>query len=93
MDATRATEQQAQEGPKMSAEEIKAVLENEGSGLSPDEYDEANEGEEVKQRRIDLAASMLAACQYYWLGGHQELDRIAEKLGDGSRDGKLDNQE
>lgn len=72
----------------MSADEINAILVNEGSGLSADEYDEINESEEVKTRRVDYAKAMLGACQQLWYGGHEELDLVTEKLGDGSRDGK-----
>lgn len=72
----------------MSAEQISAILANEGSGLTADEYDEVNEGEDVKRRRVDLAKSMLGACQHLWQGGHEELDLVTQKLGDGSRDGE-----
>lgn len=88
MEAAQASETKAQKDSKMSAEEINAILVNEGSGSSPDDYDEANESEEVKTRRVDYAKAMLGVCQQLWQGGHPELDLVTEKLGDGSRDGK-----
>lgn len=88
MEATPELEPKARQHSAMGAEEIKSILMKEGSGLSPDEYDDVDESEEVKQRRVDSATSMLAMCQNFWHGNHQELDNIAEKLGDGSRDGE-----
>lgn len=72
----------------MTPEEIEALLSREGSGLTPDEYDEIPEPAEIRQRRVELLAPVLATCQQLWYSGSEDLDIITQKLGDASRDGK-----
>lgn len=72
----------------MTVEDIASLLSREGSGLAPDEYDESVETDEARTRRTELLAPVLATCQQLWDSGSEELDLVAQKLGDGSRDGK-----
>lgn len=72
----------------MSPEDIAALLHAEGSGLSPDDYDEATQPAGSRERRAELLGPVLSACQQAWFSGSEQIDAIAEKLGDGSRDGK-----
>ena len=72
----------------MKAEEVEALLAKEGSGLTPDEFDEATESTDSQQHRTKLLAPVLSTCQKLWEDGSEDLDLIAQKLGDGSRDGK-----
>lgn len=89
MEATQTpAELKTQQNPSMSAERIGTILLKEGSGLTADEYDEINESEDVKSRRVDRAKSMLAVCEHLWLEGAEELDLVTQTLGDGSRDGE-----
>jgi hypothetical protein len=72
----------------MSPEDLAALLQKEGSGVSQDAYDEANEPADARQRRTDLLAQVLTTCYQLWESQSTELDFIAQKLGDGSRDGE-----
>ena len=73
----------------MSVEDIAALLSREGSGLTPDEYDESVEQEGARARRTELLAPVLETCQQLWKDGNDELDVVAEKIGDGSRDSEF----
>ncbi|KFH47447.1 Rap1 GTPase-GDP dissociation stimulator 1-B-like protein [Hapsidospora chrysogenum ATCC 11550] len=70
----------------MSVDDIAALLSREGSGLTPDEYDESVEQEGARTRRTELLGPVLETCQQLWDTGNEELDIVSEKLGDGSRD-------
>ena len=85
---TSAEPQTLDDSKKMSVGEIEAILTNEGSGLTADEYDEVTEDEDLKEKRVNLGKAILGTCQQLWSEGHEELDLVAEKLGDGSRDGE-----
>lgn len=74
----------------MTPQEIADLLAREGSGLPPGEYDETSDSPEARNRRTELLAPVLSLCQQVWAAGSEEIDSIAEKLGDGSRDGKFD---
>ena len=71
-----------------TVEDIVSLLSREGSGLPPDEYDESVEQEGARARRTELLAPVLAKCQQLRDSGSQELAFVAQKLGDGSRDGE-----
>ena len=73
----------------MSVDDIAALLSREGSGLTPDEYDESVEQEGALTRRTELLGPVLETCQQLWDTGNEELDVVSEKLGDGSRDGEF----
>ncbi|KAL7784339.1 hypothetical protein V8C37DRAFT_396036 [Trichoderma ceciliae] len=70
----------------MAPKEIEEMLQREGSQVSPDKYDESNESVEAHQRRTELLVPVLAACREIWTSGSEEIELMAEKLGDGSRD-------
>ncbi|KAF4122784.1 GTP binding protein [Geosmithia morbida] len=68
------------------AEEIASLLQREGSGLSPDEYDETPESDEIKSRRVKVLSDVVSECRNLWSSGSEDLDVVAQKLADGSRD-------
>lgn len=73
----------------MSPEEVIALLQREGSGLSPDTYDETKEPEDARSKRIQLLSSVLETCQQAYKQPEPDLEAVAKALGDGSRDGKM----
>jgi len=64
------------------------------SGISPTSFGDVN-GEDDDEalpeperlRRVTALKEVLTTAQQHWLSGSEELDLVAEKLGDGSRDG------
>ncbi|KAK4073847.1 hypothetical protein Trihar35433_3321 [Trichoderma harzianum] len=71
----------------MAPKEIEEMLLREGSKVSPDKYDETTESVDARQRRTELLIPLLAACREVWTShGQEDLELMAEKLGDGSRD-------
>ncbi|KPM34383.1 hypothetical protein AK830_g12191 [Neonectria ditissima] len=70
----------------MSSEDITALLQREGSGLSPDAYDETTQPAGARQQRTELLASTLEACRQAVQLDQSQLEAIAKSLGDGSRD-------
>lgn len=72
----------------MTADEIASLLQREGSGLTPDEFDESPESDETEQHRVDVLTDVVAECRQLWTSDSEELDVVAQKLADGSRDGK-----
>lgn len=73
----------------MEPNEVAALLEREGSGIAPDEYEADVQAEGALERRVELLKPVLDACQAAWETGTEQLHCIAQKLGDGSRDGKI----
>lgn len=73
----------------MSPEEVISLLQQEGSGLSPDTYDETKEPEDARPKRTKLLSDVLETCQQVSKQPESDLEAIAKALGDGSRDGKL----
>lgn len=71
----------------MRPSEIAALLIREGSGRNPEEYDEDAEPPGAREHRTQILVNVLSSCQEAWASGSEELDLMAEKLGDGSRDG------
>lgn len=71
----------------MSPDDIAALLEREGSGVSQDQYDETLEDEDAREKRTALLSQVLSTCQELWDTKSTDLDLVAQKLGDGSRDG------
>ncbi|KAH7311575.1 armadillo-type protein [Stachybotrys elegans] len=70
----------------MNLEDIVQLLQRDGSGLSPDDYDEASQPAGLRERRVQALQPVLETCRHLWQSGAGELDLIAEKLGDASRD-------
>jgi hypothetical protein len=70
----------------MTPQEVAVLLQEYGSsrgaGASGGPSDESDLG------RAELISDVLATCKEAWSTGSEELDSIAEKLGDGSRDGE-----
>lgn len=73
----------------MTPQDIADLLQREGSGDSNEEYDQTLEAESVVQRRNDLLADVLKTCTELQTSDRAQLEVVAEKLGDGSRDGML----
>ncbi|KAJ6790141.1 hypothetical protein PWT90_08868 [Aphanocladium album] len=70
----------------MTPDDIANLLQREGSGDSAEEYDETLESESVVQRRTELLAEVLKTCTELQDSDRTQLEVVAEKLGDGSRD-------
>ncbi|PNY26395.1 Uncharacterized protein TCAP_03676 [Tolypocladium capitatum] len=73
----------------MTPQDIEALLQRHGSGQSQ-EYDEASEPAGAREQRMTLLSPVLGACQDAWSSRSDEIDVMAQKLGDGSRDGECD---
>lgn len=72
----------------MGPEDVAVLLQKEGSGVPQDSYDEANEPADARQKRAGLLSEVLTTCYQLWESQSPELDLVAQKLGDGSRDGE-----
>lgn len=74
----------------MDAREIEVLLQQNGSGCSGNEH--GGDGSEQPagdcERRTALLLPVLSACKEAWASGSEALDAMAQKLGDGSRDGE-----
>ncbi|KAJ4150371.1 hypothetical protein LMH87_011123 [Akanthomyces muscarius] len=70
----------------MTPQDIADLLQRNGRGESAEEYDETLEAESVVQRRTELLADVLKSCQELRASDRTQLEAVAEKLGDGSRD-------
>ncbi|KAI9900510.1 hypothetical protein N3K66_004772 [Trichothecium roseum] len=75
----------------MDPEAVEDLLTRQGSGVTPDEYDDLNETDEVIEERTKALDRVLATCRALWDNGSEnakteELAVVAQKLGDGSRD-------
>lgn len=72
----------------MGLADIAALIEKGGSGVPQDEYDETSEPAGARQKRTELLQEVLTTCYELWESQSTELDLIAQKLGDGGRDGE-----
>lgn len=70
----------------MTPREVAVLLQEHGSSRERVEADSASELDSLLQERTDLLAAVLSSCKHLWSTKSEELDSIAEKLGDGSRD-------
>ncbi|KAL3956185.1 hypothetical protein ACCO45_009031 [Purpureocillium lilacinum] len=70
----------------MTPEQLEILLQQYGSNVSQDDYDEASEPVGVREDRAARLAPVLRICQEAWASRSDELDLLAQKLGDGSRD-------
>ncbi|KEY75063.1 hypothetical protein S7711_01527 [Stachybotrys chartarum IBT 7711] len=70
----------------LSVADIATLLQREGSGVSAEDYDETSQPDDARQRRTELLRPVLASCEQARFAPSGDIDLIAEKLGDGSRD-------
>ncbi|KAM5346403.1 hypothetical protein ACJ41O_009408 [Fusarium nematophilum] len=70
----------------MSPEDVAALLQREGSGLSPNAYDEAKEPQDARSKRTKLLSGVYDTCVLASQEGGPALEAVAKALGDGSRD-------
>jgi hypothetical protein len=71
----------------MGPEDVAALFEREGSGVPLDSYDETSEAPDVRQGRTAALSPILDSCRELWNLQSPDLALIAQKIGDGSRDG------
>lgn len=71
----------------MTPEEIAALLQREGSGLAPDADEESSGPEEAFRRRVTLLSDVYLTCHRAFYSNTGDIELMAQKLGDGSRDG------
>lgn len=67
-------------------QDVAALIQQEGSGVSPDAYDASNEAQDAVTRRTKLLSPVLEALKTQ---DASTLEATAKALGDGSRDGQL----
>lgn len=74
----------------MTPEDIEDLFKRTDGVVLPDngDEDEATLTEPEKQYRIAHLRAVLLEAHNAWVSGSEDLDRIAEKLGDGSRHGE-----
>lgn len=74
----------------MTPDDIQELFKRSEGEVQPagGEDDEAVLTEEEKQYRIAHLRAVLLEAHNAWVSGSEDLDRIAEKLGDGSRHGE-----
>ena len=70
----------------MTPQEISALLREHGSENRLEGLDENAEVSDASQERTELLSAVLTTCRDAWSSQSEELDVIAENLGDGSRD-------
>lgn len=73
----------------MSVEHVAALIDREGSGLTPDEYDETPHSEESVDKRTDVIRPVVHLCQDLLESKPEALGVVAETLANGSRDGEI----
>ncbi|KAF4504546.1 hypothetical protein G6O67_007988 [Ophiocordyceps sinensis] len=75
----------------MTPQEIETLLQQNGSGRPRDKYDDDDDVPDSEppagdcERRTALLLPVLSACREAWASKSEELDAMAQKLGDGSR--------
>ncbi|KAF4977959.1 hypothetical protein FZEAL_5585 [Fusarium zealandicum] len=70
----------------MTPEDVAELLQREGSGVSPNDYDETKETQEARSKRTESLKNVLETCQQASQQQSSTLEAIAKSLGDGSRD-------
>lgn len=73
----------------MSAHEVAVLLQEHGSSREPSDAGDAPDTNDSRRQRTDLLAAVLSSCRAMWSTKSEELDSVAEALGDGSRDGEF----
>ncbi len=74
----------------MTPEEVESLFLLSGgrAAAGGQDNDEAALPEAEMERRVGRMHDVLLTAQQQWLSGSEVLDHLAEKLGDGSRDGE-----
>lgn len=75
----------------MTPQEVAALLQEYGGGHKQSGLEGSSDPSDIRLKRAELLSNVLAACRDAWSTKSEQLDLIAEKLGDGSRDGELQN--
>ncbi|KAG5937781.1 hypothetical protein E4U59_004182 [Claviceps monticola] len=70
----------------MSAHQVAVLLQEHGSSRGPSDAGDAPDTNASRRQRTDLLAAVLSSCRTLWSTQSEELDSVAEVLGDGSRD-------
>ncbi|KAG6080431.1 hypothetical protein E4U15_003307 [Claviceps sp. LM218 group G6] len=70
----------------MSAHQVAVLLQEHGSSRGPSDAGDASDTNDCRRQRTDLLAAVLSSCRAMWSTKSEELDSVAEALGDGSRD-------
>ncbi|KAG6232103.1 hypothetical protein E4U26_005977 [Claviceps purpurea] len=70
----------------MSAHQVAVLLQEHGSSRGPSDAGDAPDTNASRRQRTDLLAAVLSSCRALWSTKSEELDSVAEALGDGSRD-------
>ncbi|KAG5926947.1 hypothetical protein E4U42_002766 [Claviceps africana] len=70
----------------MTPQEVAVLLQEHGSSRGQTGSEAAGDAEAVRRQRTERLAAVLSSCRDLWSTDSEELDLIAEKLGDGSRD-------
>lgn len=72
----------------MKPQEIEQLLQLHGGGETAEDSDDAQETPEATRKRTELLQDVLISCQQALESNGDELQGIAEVLGNGSRDGE-----
>ncbi|KAG6003148.1 hypothetical protein E4U21_002302 [Claviceps maximensis] len=70
----------------MTPQEVAVLLQEYGSSRGLMDAEAVRDTNAVRQQRTEVLAAVLSSCRHLWSTKSEELDLIAEKLGDGSRD-------
>ncbi|KAG5932114.1 hypothetical protein E4U53_001472 [Claviceps sorghi] len=70
----------------MTPQQVAVLLQEHGSRRGQTGSDAAGNPDAVRRQRTELLAAVLSSCRDLWSTKSEELDLVAEKLGDGSRD-------
>lgn len=74
--------------PDMTPDDIEALFQSSTQGLAASQRDDDEPISDIeKSLRTAKLKDILLTAQNAWHSGSESIDRIAEKLGDGSRDG------
>lgn len=72
----------------MTPADIQALFESGRQFQGTGEDEDETISDEERASRTNKLLRVLLTAQHAWMSGSEEIDLIAEKLGDGSRDGK-----
>ncbi|KFG80183.1 hypothetical protein MANI_013169 [Metarhizium anisopliae] len=70
----------------MTPQEVATLLQEYGGGDKQSGLEGSSDPSDIRLKRAELLSNVLAACRDAWSTKSEQLDLIAEKLGDGSRD-------
>lgn len=72
----------------MTPEDIEALFQSRPQQSTAGDGEEETISPEERALRTEKLKEVLLTAQYTWLSGSDSIDLIAEKLGDGSREGE-----